>query len=427
MKNRKEDTLKKKLLKIAQKARQASFKLANVETAVKNHALKEMAAALEAQKKIIITANQRDVVVAKSKKLSPALIDRLTLNDARIEAMCESLRQVASLDDPVGTVIKSWERPNGLRISKVRVPIGVILIIYEARPNVTADCIGLCLKSSNCVVLRGGSDALHSNKAIFVVLEKVALKNGIPAGALSFIDTTERKAVDLLLRMDDCIDMVIPRGGEGLIREVKEKSLIPVIKHYKGICHVYVDSEACLNMAHKIVFNAKVQRPGVCNAMETLLVHRDVAIRFLPGMIKELQEAGCEIRADALTKKIAKNLKGVKTATQKDWATEYLALILSVKVVNSLDEAIEHINTYGSHHSDSIVTDSKEHARRFLAEVDSASVFVNVSTRFSDGYEFGLGAEIGISTDKLHARGPMGLEELTTYKYCVEGSGQIRQ
>ncbi|MDD5618305.1 MAG: glutamate-5-semialdehyde dehydrogenase, partial [Candidatus Omnitrophica bacterium] len=279
----------------------------------------------------------------------------------------------------------------------------------------------------NCVILRGGSDAINSNKAIFDILNKAALKNKIPRGSFIFIDSKDRKTVDALLKFDDLIDLVMPRGGESLINEVKNKSRIPVIKHYKGICHVYVDSEADLNMAHRIVFNAKVQRPGVCNAMETLLVHKDVAARFLPAMIKDLKDAGCKIRGCKITRKIARKFKNIKAATEKDWSTEYLDLILSVKVVNSLDEAIGHINYYGSHHSDSIVTDDKNNARRFLKEVDSACVFVNASTRFTDGYQFGMGAEIGISTDKLHARGPMGLEELTTYKYIIEGSGQIRQ
>ncbi|MDD5292212.1 MAG: glutamate-5-semialdehyde dehydrogenase [Candidatus Omnitrophica bacterium] len=419
--------LENKLEKIVSLAKEASFKLALVDTVVKNRILIQMADALLKEKNKIVSANKKDLEAARRKRLSAAFIDRLTLDETRIQQMSASLIELSKLDDPVGGVIKSWERPNGLKISKVRVPIGVILIIYESRPNVTADCIGLCLKSSNCVILRGGSDALNSNKAIFDILNKVAMKNGIAQGSISFIDSTERKAVDALLKFDDYIDLVMPRGGEGLINEVKNKSRIPVIKHYKGICHVYVDSEADLNMAHRIVFNAKVQRPGVCNAMETLLVHKDAAVRFLPAMIKELQDAGCEIRGCALTKKVARNLKNIKSAKDKDWSTEYLDLILSVRVVDSLDEAIEHINKYGSRHSDSIVTDDKNNARRFLKEIDSACVFVNASTRFTDGYQFGMGAEIGISTDKLHARGPMGLEELTTYKYIIEGSGQIRR
>lgn len=419
--------LKNKLNRVARLAKQASFKLSLVDSKTKNSVLRQMAEALIEKKKLILAANNKDLASARRKRLSKAFLDRLVLNEKRIQEMSDSLIEVSKLDDPVGSLIKSWERPNGLKISKVRVPIGVILIIYESRPNVTADCIGLCLKSSNCVILRGGSDALNSNKAIFSILNKVALDNEIPLGSLNLIDFSDRKAVDLLLKMDDMIEVVIPRGGEGLIREVKNKSKIPVIKHYKGICHVYIDAEADLNMAHKIVFNAKVQRPGVCNAMETLLVHKDIAVRFLPGMISELQDAGCKIRGCATVIKVAKNFKNIRKAKEKDWSTEYLDLILSVKVVDSLDEAIEHINRYGSRHSDSIVTDDKANAQRFLKEIDSACVFVNASTRFSDGYQFGMGAEMGISTDKLHARGPMAVEELTTYKYIVEGNGQIRK
>ena len=419
--------LQNKITKIARQARQASLKLGLVDTSLKNTVLKRMAKALIKNRKKIIAANRRDLLVARRKKLSQAFIDRLTLTDKRIQEMSNSLIQISKLDDPVGDIIKSWFRPNGLKISKVRVPIGSILIIYEARPNVTADCIGLCLKSSNCVILRGGSNALNSNRAIFNILNKVAFKNRIPKGSINLIDSTDRKAVDFLLKMDDAIDLVIPRGGEGLIREVTNKSRIPVIKHYKGICHVYVDTEADLNMAHKVTFNAKVQRPGVCNAAETLLVHKDVAIRFLPAMIKHLQDVGCKIKGCQLTRRIARNLKNIGLAKERDWSTEYLDLILSVKVVHSIDEAIDHINKYGSRHSDSIITDDRDSAERFLREVDSACVFVNTSTRFSDGYQFGMGAEMGISTDKLHARGPMALEELTTYKYTVEGIGQIRK
>lgn len=420
-------TLTNKIKEIAISAKKASFKLSLLDTKRKNLALNQMAHALMKEKKKIILSNKEDLKNAHRKKLSQAFIDRLTLDDRRIEEMSNSLIEVAKLEDPVGSIIKSWHRPNGLKISKVRVPIGVILIIYESRPNVTADCIGLCLKSSNCVILRGGGDALNSNKAIFNILQEVALTHGIIKGSINLIDFLDRKAVDVLLKLDDLIDLVIPRGGESLIKEVKNKSRIPVIKHYKGICHVYVDCEADLNVAHKIVFNAKVQRPEVCNAMETLLVHKDVAIRFLPAIIRQLQDAGCEIRGCPITRKIVKNFEDIKIAKEKDWFTEYLSLILSIKVVDSLDEAIEHINYYGSHHSDSIVTDNRNNAQRFLKEVDSACVFVNASTRFSDGYQFGMGAEIGISTDKLHARGPMALEELTTYKYIIEGNGQIRQ
>lgn len=419
--------LKNKLTKIADLAKQASFKLNLLDTKSKNTTLKQMAKALIKNNKKIIAANKKDLATAKRKRLSKSFVDRLTLTDKRISEMSDSLIQISKLDDPVGEVIKSWFRPNGMKISKVRVPIGSILIIYEARPNVTADCIGLCLKSSNCVILRGGSNALNSNKAIFSILNKVALKNKIPKGSINLIESSDRKAVDYLLKMDDTIDVVIPRGGEGLIREVANKSRIPVIKHYKGVCHVYVDCEADLNMAHKISFNAKVQRPGVCNAMETLLVHKDVAVRFLPAMIKHLQDAGCKIRGCFTTRKIAKNFKNISKASEKDWFAEYLSLTLSIRVVHSLDEAIGHINHYGSRHSDSIVTDDRASAQKFLKEVDSACVFVNTSTRFSDGYQFGMGAEMGISTGKLHARGPMALEELTTYKYVVEGDGQIRE
>lgn len=418
--------LKNKLNKIANLAKEASFKLSLLDTRTKNATLRQMASALKKEKRKIFSANKKDLEVCRRKKMPKAFIDRLTLTEKRIDEMRDSLIQVSKLDDPVGNIIKSWYRPNGLKISKVRVPIGVILIIYESRPNVTADCIGLCLKSSNCVILRGGSAASNSNRMIFNIFKKVASKNKITEGSINLVDSTDHKAVDILLKSDDLIDLVIPRGGEGLIREVKNKSRIPVIKHYKGICHVYVDSQADLNMARKIVFNAKVQRPGVCNAMETLLVHKDVAIRFLPRMIKELQEAGCEIRGCSITRKIAKNFRNVKLATEKDWVMEYLNLILSIRIVDSLDKAIDHINCYGSRHSDSIVTDDRKNAQRFLKEIDSACVFVNASTRFTDGYQFGMGAEIGISTDKLHARGPMALEELTTYKYIIEGRGQIR-
>jgi len=421
------DNLKNRLKHIAILARSAAFKLALVDTETKNRILLEMADALQQETSSIISANKRDLSNAIKKKLGSAFIDRLTLDEKRVNQMSQSLREIASLPDYVGQIIKSWTRPNGLVISKVRVPIGVILIIYESRPNVTADCIGLCLKSANSVILKGGSDSLNSNRRIFEILNSIVQKNGLPEASINFIDSTEHRVVDELLKFSDYIDLVIPRGGEELIRQITRKSKISVIKHYKGVCHVYVDSEADLNMAERIVFNAKVQRPAVCNAMETLLVHRDVAVRFLPGAVKLLQEAGCEIRGCPLTRKILRNFKNIKTASEADWYAEYLDLILAIRVVNSLEEAIEHINKYGSHHSDSIITEDNNNAERFLKEVDSACVFVNASTRFSDGYEFGLGAEIGISTDKLHARGPMALEELTTYKFIVKGNGQIRQ
>jgi glutamate-5-semialdehyde dehydrogenase len=339
--------------------------------------------------------------------------------------MSDSLLEVARLEDPVGETIKAWRRPNGLWIHKVRVPIGVIAIIYESRPNVTADCIGLCFKSGNAVILRGGSEALNSNLAIYQILKSVIKKAGLSENIINLVSTPDRRAVEILLKLNNYIDLVIPRGGESLINRVAESSRIPVIKHYKGICHVYVDDWADLNMAERLCYNAKVQRPGVCNAMESMLVHQDVAARFLPGMLKKFKEAGVEIRGCPITQKIIKWAK-IKRATEKDYHTEYLDLILSVKVVADLQEAIRHVNYYGSHHSDSIVTDNKENAEKFLRQVDSACVYVNASTRFTDGYQFGLGAEIGISTDKLHARGPMALEELTTYKYMVFGSGQVR-
>jgi len=417
-------SIREKIIKIAKSAKEATAELTVLDTDIKNKALLNMADSLLESRKDIISANQKDITLAEKKCLSKALIDRLLLDDRRINSMCDSLRQIASLADPVGEIIRQIKRPNGLEIRKVRVPIGVIGIIYESRPNVTVDCSGLCLKSGNAVILRGGSEALNSNLAIFKILKAAAIDSGIPEGAINLIGFSDRAAVDVLLGLDRYLDLIIPRGGEALIRKIVAKSKIPVIKHYKGVCHVYVDEDADLNMAERIVFNAKVQRPGVCNAMETLLVHKDVAARFLPGMIKQFKEAGVEIRGDAFTRKIA---KGIKKAIEKDWSEEYLDLILSVKVVDSLDEAIEHINTYGTGHSDSIVTDDEGRAQIFLNKVDSACVYVNASTRFTDGYEFGMGAEIGISTDKLHARGPMALEELTTYKYMIYGSGQVRR
>lgn len=412
----------KGLINIARKAKQASYGLGLISTKVKDKALLAMAKALEVQAAKIISGNKKDLATARG--LSPALVDRLTLNETRIRSMAVSLREIVSLKDPVGQVISSWQRPNGLRIQKVRVPIGVMAIIYESRPNVTSDCIGLCLKSGNACILKGGKEAINTNRVIYRILEKAAIESGIPGGAINFIDSTRREDALSLLSLSDYIDLVIPRGGEGLIRFVQENSRIPVIKHYKGVCHVYVDRFADLKMAREIAFNAKVQRPGVCNAMETLLVHKAVARRFLPEMIREFRAAGVEIRGCPETCGI---VKGLKKAEESDWSAEYLDLILSVKVVERLEAAIGHINRYGSRHSDSIVTQNKARARRFLDMVDSACVYANASTRFSDGYEFGFGAEIGISTDKLHARGPMALEELTTYKYKVFGSGQVRK
>jgi len=416
--------LGKEITDIAKCAKEASRLVGVLSSGAKNQLINEMALALVAKKDSILRANKKDLAQAAHAGKSSAFIERLTLNDKRIEEMSCSLAQIAQLPDPVGEVTKGWQRPNGLWINKVRAPIGVIAIIYESRPNVTSDCIGLCIKSGNSVILRGGSESLNSNLAISAALKDVMRKRNLAEGAIQIVATAERRAIDVLLKLNNYIDLVIPRGGESLIKRVVSLSRIPVIKHYKGICHVYVDEWADLNMAQSICFNAKVQRPGVCNAMESMLVHKDVAARFLPGMIKRLREAKVEIRGCKLTQKI---VKGIKAAVDKDYRTEYLDLILSVKVVKDLSEAITHINNYGSHHSDSIVTENYGHTLRFLREVDSACVYVNASTRFTDGNQFGMGAEIGISTDKLHARGPMALEELTTYKYMIFGNGQIRQ
>ncbi|OIO79569.1 MAG: glutamate-5-semialdehyde dehydrogenase [Candidatus Omnitrophica bacterium CG12_big_fil_rev_8_21_14_0_65_43_15] len=406
--------MKNRILKTAQNAKTASRKLALITRKTKDKALISMAGALIEGRSAILKANQKDLAAAKKFGLSMALIDRLRLDDKRIAAMADSLKAIAGLDEVIGSVIESWSVKNGLIIRKVSVPIGVIGIIYESRPNVTSDCAGLCLKSGNSVILRGGKEAFNSNTAIFKILEKTASNCGIPKGAINMIATTDRNAVKALLQLNNLIDLVMPRGGEGLIREVTRVSRIPVIKHYKGVCHVYVDKSADLKMAEEVCFNAKVQRPGVCNAMETMLVHKDVAKQFLPRMIKKFEGAGVKIR-------------GLKSAEAIDWSTEYLDLILAVKIVDSLEAAVEHINKYGSMHSDAIIAKNPRAAQIFLDGVDSACVYTNASTRFTDGGEFGFGAEIGISTEKLHARGPMALKELTTYKYHIIGSGQIRK
>jgi len=416
--------LKQQLTNMARAAQEASRILACVSGQKKNRVIEGMAGALLHKKKLILKANKKDIRNAVKKHLAKPLVDRLTLNEKRIKEMADSLSVLAGLADPVGEVIRAWGRPNGLWINKVRTPIGVIAIIYESRPNVTSDCIGLCFKSGNSVILRGGSEALNTNLAIYKVLKEVLIKHSIPEAAINMVATTDRKAVEVLLKLNDYIDLVIPRGGEGLIKKVVSLSRIPVIKHYKGICHVYVDKYADLKMAEQVCFNAKVQRPGVCNAMESMLVHKDIAGKFLPLMIKKFKEAGVEIRGCALTRRYVKD---IKKASEKDYRTEYLDLILSVKVVEGSGAAIKHINNYGSRHSDTIVTENYENALKFLKEIDSACVYVNASTRFTDGYQFGMGAEIGISTDKLHARGPMGLEELTSYKYMVFGNGQVRK
>ncbi|MBI3008633.1 MAG: glutamate-5-semialdehyde dehydrogenase [Candidatus Omnitrophica bacterium] len=412
------------IIEIAKRAKESSRVLANLLSRVKDNALKGMARALIEASESILSANEKDIKEGEKNRLSNAMIDRLKLNPSRIKGMSDSLMSISELKDPVGEVLGMWKRPNGLKVGRVRVPIGSILMIYESRPNVTSDVIGLCLKSGNSVILRGGSEALNSNIAIHKVLSEAAKAEGIPSDGINMVETPDKKAVSTLLGLNQYVDLCIPRGGEELIRKVMLESKIPVIKHYKGVCHTYVDEDADLNMAEKIAFNAKVQRPGVCNAMETLLVHKDVAIRFLPSMVKKFKDAGVEIRGCPRTRNIVKD---IKEATEEDWRTEYLDLILSIRVVEDIDEAIRHITVYGSMHSDAIVTDNYERAMKFLNEVDSACVYVNASTRFTDGFEFGMGAEIGISTDKFHARGPMGLEELTSYKYIIFGNGQIRE
>ena len=409
---------------VVRSVKEASRALARASTQQKNDAVRAMAASLKTASAAVLTANARDVEDAKNAGVSSALIDRLTLSERRLEEMAQSIDAVAALADPVGEVIRSWRRPNGLEIRKVRVPLGVIGVIYESRPNVTSECASLCVKRGNAVVLRGGSEAFHSNQAMASVLQEALRAAGLPIAAVSMIPTADRAGVDAMLQMEGLIDVIIPRGGEALIRKIAAQSRIPVIKHAKGVCHVYVDEAADLSMAEAIVLNAKCQRPATCNAMETLLVHRRVAKIFLPASIEKLQAAKVEIRGCEKTRAL---VPGLAAATEEDWTTEYLDLILSVRVVESMDEAIEHISRYGSSHSDAIVTADESHAKRFVQEVDSAAVYVNASTRFTDGFQFGLGAEIGISTDRLHARGPMGLEELTTYKYVVYGQGQLRE
>lgn len=408
---------------IAKKAREASWEVANISSSRKNRILHEVAAKFRSQKNFLIKENAKDLDFGKNSGLSSALMDRITLNEKRIHEMAQSVQAVAKLPDPVGEIISKWKRPNGLRISKVRVPLGVILIIYEARPNVTQECASLCLKSGNSVILKGGREAYHSNKAIVQIFQEVLHRTRMRESAVSFVEKTEHEVVDELLKLSNEINLVIPRGGEDLIRKVAEQSKIPVIKHFKGNCHVYVDRKADLEQAIEIVFNAKCQRPSVCNAMETLLVHKDVARKFLPLISKRFETAGCEIRGCDRTRGIVPH---AKEATEEDWYQEYLDLILSVRVVDSLDEAIQHIQKYGSAHTDAIITQDKKASQKFVRYVDSSSVMVNTTTRFSDGFQYGFGAEIGISTDKIHARGPMGLEGLTSYKFVVEGNGQLR-
>ena len=416
--------IERAVLETVTQAKQAGRRIARASTSEKNTVLAAMATRMRQDQQAILSANQQDVAQARSAGLGEALVERLTLNAQRLQEMMASVEAVAALPDPVGQVIRSWRQSNGLEIRKVRVPLGVIGIIYESRPNVTSDCASLCVKSGNAVVLRGGSESFRSNQAIASSLRAALASCALPEAAVSTIPVADRAGIDAMLQLDQYIDVIIPRGGEALIRKIIETSRIPVIKHAKGVCHVYVDDAADVEMAKAIVLNAKCQRPATCNAMETLLVHESLAARFLPDIVRRLKEAKVEVRGDAITRSIAPE---VKAATDEDWTTEYLALILSVRVVPSLDEAIAHISRYGSAHSDAIVTENPQHAQQFVQEVDSAAVFVNASTRFTDGFQFGLGAEIGISTGRLHARGPMGLEELTTYKYVVYGTGQVRQ
>jgi len=410
---------------LVSQAREAAASLAVASTAAKDAMLLKAAEALVRRAPEIIAANKKDLEAARrDDQIKPAMLDRLRLTRERIAEMAGALRHIAALRDPVGEVIAGWTRPNGLHIEKVRVPLGVILMIYEARPNVTADAAALCLKSGNAVILRGGKEALRSNLAIHAALAGAISEAGLDPHSVQMVNTPDRAALDLLLRAEGKIDVVIPRGGEGLIRAVAEKSRIPVLKHYKGVCHTYVDASADLAMAEKVCLNAKLQRPSVCNAMETMLVHAAVAKEFLPRIAAKLKKAGCEMRGDARSRAI---VKAMKPAAEEDWATEYNDLILSIRVVDSLDEAVRHIARYGTQHSDAILTRDLSSAREFAARVDSAAVFINTSTRFNDGAQFGMGAEIGISTDKLHARGPMALPELTSYKYVVYGDGQVRE
>ena len=409
---------------VGRKAKEASRALAYLSTDIKNQVLLDVAERLRGERAYLQEENEKDLAAAREKGLSAALIDRLTLSDKVIEGMAQGLEEVAALPDPVGEVVKMWRRPNGLWVGRMRIPLGVIAMIYESRPNVTIDAAGLCFKSGNAVILRGGSEAINSNLALARLFQDALKAHGAPEGAVQVIPVTDRAAVNELLKLEDYVDLIIPRGGEGLIRFVTENSRIPVLKHYKGVCHVYVDRYANLEMARRICFNAKVQRPGVCNAMETMLVHEAVAEAFLPEMCEEFRDAGVEIRGCPKTLAL---VPWAKPATEEDWEAEYLDLILAVKVVSTFDEALAHIARYGSNHTESIVTEDYRRGLRFLREVDASVVMINASTRFNDGGQLGLGAEIGISTTKLHAYGPMALEELTTLKFIVFGEGQIRE
>jgi glutamate-5-semialdehyde dehydrogenase len=417
-------SLSEEALALGRQAKAAARKLAPISSAEKNRALLLMAEKLRAQTALLMDANRKDLEQAQRSGVSAAVRDRIALNPNRIEAMARGLREVAALPDPVREIVRMWRRPNGLQVGKMRIPLGVIGMIYEARPNVTADAAALCLKSGNAVILRGGSEAHFSNQAIGAVLREALAETAIPAEAIQVVRNKDRALVRELLQLEGYIDLIIPRGGEELIRAVAAESKVPVIKHYKGVCHVYVDAEASMAMAQRICINAKVQRPSVCNAMETLLVHEAAAGQFLPAVCAELARAGVEIRGCAKTLKL---VPAARPATDEDWSAEYLDLILAVRVVKDMDEAIDHIERYGSEHTETIVTTNYQRSREFIDRVNSSAVIINASTRFNDGGELGLGAEIGISTSKIHAFGPMGLEELTTTKFVVFGDGQIRE
>ncbi len=408
---------------IGRRARAAAARLAQATTSMRNAALTAAARRLRDSTDTLLSANAQDVAEAKARGLSAAMVDRLALDPERVEAMAAGLEQIAELDDPVGQVIAAWDRPNGLVIERVRVPLGVIGIIYESRPNVTADAGGLCLKAGNAAILRGGSESFESSSAILEALQEGLAAAGLPAAAIQRVPTTDRAAVGMLLTMHESVDIIVPRGGRGLIERVMAESRIPVLAHLEGLCHVYVDRAAQLDMAREIVLNAKMRRTGICGAAETLLVDRPAVASHLKPILDDLIAAGCEVRGDA---EVEANDDRVQPATEEDWVTEYLAPIISVRVVEGVDEAIAHINRYGSHHTESIVTDDDDTAARFLDRVGSGIVMHNTSTQFADGGEFGMGAEIGISTGKLHARGPVGAEQLTSYKYVVRGQGQVR-
>ncbi len=419
-----ESELKAYVSRVGEDAREASLAMASLSAEQKTKILHAIADALEKDRESIQAENALDVVDAKQNGISAALVDRLTLNDQRYQAMVRGVREIAEAEDPVGEDIEESVRPNGLRLIKRRVPIGGIAIIYESRPNVTVDAAALCVRTSNAVVLRGGSEAYRTNSALVDSMRRASTAAGLPDNAISFVDSTDRRAVEYLIKLDECIDLVIPRGGEGLIRYVAEHARVPVLKHYKGVCHTYVDAHADVPSSLAICVNAKCQRPGVCNATETILVHRDIAKQFLPSLVDALRAEGVEIRGDEHVRAISSD---VVAAGDDDWGAEYLALIVAVRVVDSLEDAIAHINRYGSRHTEAIVSSNLAAQERFVREVDSGVVMVNASTRFNDGGEFGMGAEMGISTDKLHARGPVGSRELTTYKYVVCGAGHIRE